>query len=97
MLPHGLVGRLTYQKNMKRKTSTVNLEPDQIWALYEISLRLETLCNGFSSDVPGVAVQMAAHNEKESMVVKLKHAVLEQFNDKELLQFFEHTVASIEV
>ncbi|RPA85420.1 PP2C-domain-containing protein [Ascobolus immersus RN42] len=96
MLPHGLAGRLTYQKNMKRKTSTVNVEPDQIWALYELSLRLETLCHGFSSDVPGVAVQLAPHNETESMVLKMKHAVLEQFNDKDLAQFFQKTVTSIE-
>lgn len=97
MLPHSLVGRLTYQQTKKWKTSTVHIEPDQIWSLYELSLRLEALCNGFSSEVPGTAVQLSPQAERESMTVKMKHAILEQLNEKELIQFFEHTVASIEV
>ncbi|KAG0634409.1 phosphatase 2C-domain-containing protein [Tuber brumale] len=90
MYPQSLVGRVTNLGPPKGEVSKTTVDPADIWALWEISLRLEGLCSSLNTD--GVPFLKPRGPE---MAARLKLAG-ENATDQVLIPFFEHIVTRIE-
>ena len=89
MYPQSLVGRLTNLEPPKSEISTT-IDPADVSALWEISLRLEGLCSSLNTDgVPSLKPRAL------DMTTRLK-LLGENATDQVLMTFFEHVVTRIE-
>ena len=105
MYPHALSARLTVQAMKAEKEADANvrspayirpdsqlsLNPDIIWDLWNVSLRLEMLCS--TLEAPGPT---GLRPPETGMLERIKNRGGE-VSDRVLLQFVEHLVARIEV
>jgi adenylate cyclase len=90
MYPQSLVGRVANLGPPRGEVSKTTVDPADIWALWEISLRLEGLCSSLNTD--GVPFLKPRGLE---MTARLKLAG-ENATDQVLMPFFEHIVTRIE-
>lgn len=93
MYPQSLVGRLTTPRSAAKPDVGAKgaLDPEDIWNLWEISLRLEMLCSTLNSSDSPVPTAYSA-----DMTTKLKNHG-EKVADDALVPFLEHIVTRIEV
>jgi adenylate cyclase len=92
MYPHQLAGRLaskSAQKAIQQPKLSVN--PDDIWKLWDISLRLEMLCSSLNTD--GLP---ASKTHSEDIVQKLREATGEGASDSVMVPLLEHITTRIE-
>ena len=105
MYPHALSARLTMQVMKAEKEaaltapspaklpgdSQLSVDPDIIWDLWNVSLRLEMLCS--TLEAPGPT---GLRPPETGMLERIKNRGGE-VSDRVLLQFLEHLIARIEV
>lgn len=92
MYPKSLAGRLsTSRLAPKPEMPKTHLDPDEIWSLWEVSLRLETLCSTLNS-----AGEPIVSTHSLDMTTKLRNHG-EKVSEEALIPFLEHIVTRIEV
>ena len=107
MYPHALSGRIQYQQRIGEgdklvqeeqpaslsQQSELNIEPDTVWALWTVSLRLEMLCSSLEEE-KGKSVPLQP--PETAMLEKMKYRGGE-VTDRFLINFLTHQVSRIEV
>jgi adenylate cyclase len=92
MYPLSLAGRLSTSRSApKVGVSKSHLDPDEIWHLWEISLRLEMLCSALNSVGEPIATTHSL-----DMKTKLRNHG-EKVSEEALVPFLEHIITRIEV
>ncbi|KAA8909492.1 hypothetical protein FN846DRAFT_776233 [Sphaerosporella brunnea] len=92
MYPRQLAGRFaskSAQKAIAQPKLSVN--PDEIWKLWDLSLRLEMLCSSLNTDSVPI---LKTHSE--DIVQKLRDATGESASDSLMVPLLEHIVTRIE-
>jgi len=102
MYPHALSGRIQYPNPKHLPTqgpgslteqTELNIEPESVWGLWNVSLRLEMLCSSLEGKRgEGVALQPP----ETAMLDKMK-ASGGEITDRFLVNFITHQVSRIEV
>jgi adenylate cyclase len=102
LYPHALAGRIEYHQTgrgedaadkpiVPRSMTDNNFKPDMIWSLWQVCLRLETLCSTLEgSGEPGL------HTPEVEFMERMK-ARAEEITEEFLISFMEHQVSRIEV
>ncbi|KAK2766299.1 cysteinyl-tRNA synthetase [Arachnomyces sp. PD_36] len=100
MYPHALAGRLAVQQDSSvddtgapgtlGKDSQLNIDPDALWHLWHVALRLEMLCSTLEN--PG-AVNL---QEPELMILNIVKNQGGVITDRSILSLVEHQVTRIE-
>ncbi|TWU78415.1 cysteinyl-tRNA synthetase [Metarhizium rileyi] len=102
LYPHALAGRIDQHQQHERRDegsekpailapgSELSLDPESIWALWRVSLRLEMLCSTLE-EVRGPGLQPP----ETELLERMKHRGGE-VTEKFLLNFMEHQVSRIE-
>jgi adenylate cyclase len=107
MYPHALAGRIHYQQRLAESEKLVQLEepavlspqtelsidPDVVWSLWEVSLRLEMLCSSLEEQ-RGAKVPLQP--PETAMLEKMKNRAGE-VTDRFVVNFMTHQVSRIEV
>lgn len=107
MYPHALSGRIHYQQRLAEsdkavmseepatlsQQSQLSIDTDAVWALWNVSLRLEMLCSALETN-KGQGVPLQA--PETAMLEKMKHRGGE-VTDRFLVNFLTHQVSRIEV
>ena len=109
MYPHALSGRIHYQRRLAEndksplqpeepaalgQNTELSIDTDMVWALWNVSLRLEMLCSSLE-DVRGVD-PVALQPPELAMLEKMKNRGGE-VTDRFLVNFMTHQVSRIEV
>lgn len=91
MYPQSLAGRLSVTACLPKPNMTrSHLDPEEVWHLWEISLRLEVLCTSLNTGRPVSTAQA------RDLIIKLRGRGGEVMEDA-LAPFLEHIVTRIEV
>jgi len=93
MYPQSLAGRLQSKSAQQEAAPLPKLtvNPDDVWALYDISLRLEILCSVLNtSDYP----MLKSHSM--DLHAQLRDPTGENVSDKVFMPLLEHTITRIE-
>jgi adenylate cyclase len=104
LYPHALAGRIEFHSQHERKDDAGNsqpvvlapgaelcIDPDSVWTLWRISLRLEMLCSSLEGNEPP-----GLQPPETELLERIKQRGGE-VTDRFLLNFLEHQVARIEV
>lgn len=103
LYPHALAGRIEYHQQLERNDegkdrpaklrqgTNLDLNPDMVWDLWKVSLRLEMLCSALE-EVKGPGLQAP----ETELIDRLKSRGGE-VTDRFLLNFMDHQVSRIEV
>ncbi len=106
MYPHSLAGRLAVQPGPDKsaeagqgnepgtlgKNSELNINPDSVWQLWDLALRLEMLCSALES--PDKA--QGLHKPELSLLNRMKNQGGE-ISDAFMINLLDHQVTRIEV
>lgn len=99
MYPHALSGRLSVQQDTATddapgtlgKDSQLNIDPDAVWHLWHVALRLEMLCSTLEN--PGAG----SLQEPGLMLLNVVKNQGGEITDQNILSLVEHQVTRIEV
>ncbi|KAL7268125.1 cysteinyl-tRNA synthetase [Rhizina undulata] len=90
MYPPNLAGRESAARDAPKTEAKPSIDPEQIWALWDVSLKLEMLCSAVNTtDVP------IRRTQSLEMAAKLK-GLGEGASDQVILPLLEHIVTRIE-
>jgi len=91
MYPNQLEGRLEAKSAQKAVSQLkLSVNPEEIWKLWEISVRLEMLCSALTSERPVLRMYSA------DMVTKLREATPELLTDQIMMPMLEKITTRIE-
>lgn len=101
MYPHALAGRLALQQDTVPddagapgtlgKDSQLNIDPDAVWHLWHVALRLEMLCSTLENP------SAQSLQEPELMILNVVKNQGGEITDRSILSLVEHQVTRIEV